>query len=258
MISDTAERADTMPIEAYLAQGGKLTSPENAPPRYRGELLRLMATFVDSELAGAAGFADIINHGPDIKERIAASRIVMEKLDHAERVLAVMGEFGADVSRYANHHPWTARVARDSDLGAARHGADMRLAVLHYPLRGWLDAVVMNVLMGCAVVIQIDEFTRLSYQPLGDLFRAILPRERRHRDLGEEGLRKLLEAAPNRPMIAASLAYWRPRVAASFGSGSSAHFETQRKFGLRHTGNAELAAAWERQVNDMLRAIGIA
>ncbi|SEE67701.1 1,2-phenylacetyl-CoA epoxidase, catalytic subunit [Rhizobiales bacterium GAS188] len=235
-----------------------MTTPENAPPRYRGELLRLMATFVDSELAGAAGFADIINQGPGIKERIAASRIAMEKLDHAERVLAVMGEFGADVTRYANHHPWTARVARDSDLGAAQHGADRRLAVLHNPLQGWLDAVVMNVLMGCAVVIQIAEFARLSYQPLGDIFRAILPRERRHRDLGEEGLRKLLQDVANRPIIAAALAYWRPRVAASFGSGSSAHFETQRKFGLRHTGNAELAAAWERQVNDMLSAVGIA
>ena len=119
--------ADTMPLEDYLAQGGKLTSPENAPPRYRGELMRLMATFVDSELAGAAGFADTINIAPGIKERIAASRIVLEKLDHGERVLDIMGSFGADTSRYANHHPWTARLARDADLGAARHGSDMRL-----------------------------------------------------------------------------------------------------------------------------------
>ena len=258
MTSDGADMAETMPIEAYLAQGGKLTTPENAPPRYRGELLRLMATFVDSELAGAAGFADIINQGPGIKERIAASSIVLEKLDHAERVLAVMGEFGADVSRYASHHPWTARVARDSDLGAARHGADMRLAVLHYPLQGWLDAVVMNVLMGHAVVIQIGEFVRLSYQPLGDIFRAILPRERRHSELGEEGLRKLLQDADNRPLVVAALAYWRPRVAASFGGGGSAHFETQKKFGLRHTGNTELAAAWERQVDETLHAVSIA
>jgi ring-1,2-phenylacetyl-CoA epoxidase subunit PaaA len=39
--------ADTMPIADYLALGGKLTTPENAPPRYRGKLPRLMATFVD-------------------------------------------------------------------------------------------------------------------------------------------------------------------------------------------------------------------
>lgn len=249
---------ETMPIADYLALGGKLTTPENAPPRYRGELLRLMATFVDSELAGAAGFADIINDGPGIKERIAASRIVLEKLDHAERVLAIMGEFGADISRYANHHPWTERVTRDSDLGAARHGSDMRLAVLHYPLQGWVDAVAMNALMGHAVVLQLGEFARVSYQPLGEIFFAILPRERRHMELGVEGLRKILIDAANRAEVSGSIAYWRPRVAASFGSGTSGHFETQKKFGLRHTSNADLASEWERQVDALLAEIGLA
>lgn len=79
MTNDT----DTMPITDYLAQGGKLTSPENVPPRYRGELLRLMSSFVDSELAGSAGFAEAINWAPGIKARIAASRITLEKADHA-------------------------------------------------------------------------------------------------------------------------------------------------------------------------------
>jgi ring-1,2-phenylacetyl-CoA epoxidase subunit PaaA len=257
MTSEPTDTSQTMPLVDYLAQGGMLTTPENAPPRYRGELLRLMATFVDSELAGAAGFADIINQGPGIKERISAARIVLEKFDHAERVLAVMGEFGADISRYANHHPWAARVERESDLGAARHGSDMRLAVLHYPLRDWTDAVVMNVLMGHAVVIQLDEFSRLSYQPLGEIFRVILPRERRHKELGIEGLRKILNDEASRPAVEASLAYWRPRVAVSFGSGASSNFEIQKKFGLRHAGNAELAAEWQRQVDALLDELSL-
>jgi ring-1,2-phenylacetyl-CoA epoxidase subunit PaaA len=252
MTSEASGMPETMPIEDYLAKGGKLTSPENAPARYRGELMRLMATFVDSELAGAAGFAEIINAGPGIKERIAASRIVLEKLDHAERVLEIMGEFGADTSRYATHHPWTERVARNSDLGAARHGSDMRLAVLHYPLDGWTDAVVMNVLMGRAVIIQLDEFTRLSYQPLAEVFRAILPRERRHMELGEEGLHKILSGPAARAEVTTSINYWRPRVAASFGAAASTHFETQKRFGLRHSTNAELAAVWSKQIGDLL------
>lgn len=45
----------TMNLDDYLAQGGVLTSPDNAPPRYRGELLRLMSSFVDSELAPRPG-----------------------------------------------------------------------------------------------------------------------------------------------------------------------------------------------------------
>ena len=38
-------------IDEELAHGGKRTSPGNVPARYRGELLRLMASFVDSERA---------------------------------------------------------------------------------------------------------------------------------------------------------------------------------------------------------------
>ena len=97
--------SDTMPIDDYLAKGGVLSSPANVPPRYRGELLRLMASFVDSELAGSAGFADTINDAPGIQERICAARIVLEKADHAGKVLQVMETFGADGGRYAVHHP---------------------------------------------------------------------------------------------------------------------------------------------------------
>ena len=249
---------DEMTIQAYLEQGGKLTSPENAPARYRGELMRLMASFVDSELAGAAGFADCINDGPGISERIAASRIVLEKLDHGERVLKIMGDFGADTVRYANHHPWTERVARDSDIGAARHGADMRLNVFHYPIEGWTDAVVMNVAMGSAVTIQLEELAEVSYQPLAEQFRAILPRERRHAELGIEGLRKLLSDAGQRPAVDASAAYWMPRVAASFGHAGSKRFDALNRFGLRHRTNDALLGEWREAIDSLFGELGIA
>lgn len=249
--------SESMSIDAYLERGGVLTSPENVSPRYRGELMRLMASFVDSSLAGAAGFADIINDGPGLKERIAASRIVLEKLDHAERVLTLMGEFGADTARYANHHPWTARMARDADLGAARHGSDMRLAVFHYPLDGWIDAVTMNVLMGRAVVVQLGEYARVSYQPLAETFRYIWPRETRHAELGLEGLRRILQEPANKPAVAESVSYWHPRVAASFGIANSPRFEGLRRFGLRHTPNEDLKAQWLRETDALLSELGL-
>ncbi len=254
-MSDTTQ--ETMPLEEYLAQGGVLTSPANVPPRYRGELMRLMASFVDSSMAGSAGFADTINAGPGLKERIAASRIVMEKLDHAERVLRIMGEFGADTARYANHHPWAARLEREADIGATRHGADMRLSVFHYPLTGWTDAVVMNVLMGRAVVIQLGEYARVSYQPLAEAFRFIWPRETRHAELGVEGLRRLLDEPGEGDAIAASLDYWHPRVAASFGAAGSARFEGLRRVGLRHTPNEDLKAQWARETEALLSELGL-
>ncbi len=248
---------EDMQIADYLAQGGKLSSPENASARYRGELMRLMATFVDSELAGAAGFAGCINGGPGIKERIAAARIVLEKLDHAERVLRIMGEFGADTARYVNHHPWTARLERSADIGASRQGGDMRLNVFHYPIEGWTDAVVMNVLMGRATMIQLDEFAQISYQPLGEAFRAILPRETRHAELGEEGLRKIVADAGGQGAAQVSVDYWHPRVAASFGTAGSARFDALSRFGLRHTPNEALLERWRGDVAALLPDISL-
>ncbi|KRB60553.1 phenylacetic acid catabolic [Rhizobium sp. Root708] len=249
--------SDTMPIEEYLLKGGVLTSPDNVTPRYRGELLRLMASFVDSELAGAAGFADAINDAPGIKERIASAKIVLEKTDHAGRVLEIMGSFGADTGRYAVHHPWDARLTRDADIGAARQGGDMRLSVFHYPLHGWVDAVVMNVLMGAASTIQLRELTHASYQPLAEVFRAILPREAHHTELGIEGLRRIAETEGGVSQAREAIAYWRLRVAASFGHSGSARYETLARFGLRHTPNEALLTEWQAAVDAQLAALNL-
>ena len=248
---------ETMNIEEYLAQGGVLTSPGNVPARYRGELMRLMGSFVDSELAASAGFAASINFAPGIKERIAASRITLEKADHAERVLNVMADFGTDTARYQRQHDWAARVARDADLGAARTGGDMRLSVFHYPITGWADAVVMNVLMGLATGVQMTELTRLSYAPLAEVFREIAPREARHAELGIEGLDRLAATDAGRAEARAAIAYWRPRVAATFGVAGSARHAMLARLGLRHIPNESLLSRWDALVAETLGPIGL-
>lgn len=248
--------AEDMTLDSYLAAGGVLTNPTNVPPRYRAELLKLMATFVDSELAGAAGFADIINQGPGIKERIAAAKIVLEKTDNADRVLRIMAEFGVDTDRYATHHPWTARLDRDADIGATRSSHDMRLAVFNYPLSDWTDAVVMNLLMSRAVAAQMAEFSTLSYQPLAEAFRGIAPIEARHGELALEGARKLVELGAGSQMQN-SVDYWWPRVAASFGSARSEKFEALRSMGLRHMTGDELKSRWEAEAARVLQDLGL-
>lgn len=243
-------------LKAYLAAGGVLTSPANAPPRYRAELLKLMATFVDSELAAAAGFADTINQAHGVKARIAAARIVLEKTAHADRVLTVMGEFGVDAEKYANRHPWTARLDRDADIGQTRSAHDMRLAVFNYPLAGWLDAVVMTLLMGRAVAVQMQDFQTLSYQPLAEQFRAIAPVEARHTALALEGLDELLKA-DGRTEAQASVDYWLPRVAASFGAASPDKISNLKAMGLRKTAPADQKARWRADIDRTLADLGL-
>ncbi|MGR3821687.1 MAG: Phenylacetic acid catabolic protein [Salipiger marinus] len=245
--------ADHMALADYLAQGGKLTSPENVPPRYRGEVLRLMASFVDSQLAGSAGFAGAINWAPGIKARIAASRITLEKADHAERVLDLMQAFGTDKALYEQAHDWAARGPRDAAPEARRRGGDMRLSVFHAPLTGWTDAVVMNVLMGQATLEVLEDLARCSYQPLAEVLRDILPRERRHMELGLEGLERVGATAEAR----ASVAYWLPRVADTFGPAQSDRFDRLRAMGLRRTDNETLRRAWRTTAEATLAPLGL-
>jgi ring-1,2-phenylacetyl-CoA epoxidase subunit PaaA len=250
MTSDFAE----MTLSDYLAAGGRLTSPGNVPPRYRAELLKLMATFVDSNLAGAAGFADAINLAPGIKARGAAALIVAEKLANADRVLTLMGEFGADTDRYVQQHPWDTRLERDADIGATRIEQDMRLAVFNYPFAGWADSVVMNLLMGTAVVTQLEELRQVSYQPLAEAFREILKVEGHHARLAEDGVAVLVEQGED---LQPNVDYWIPRVAASFGIGDAGRLEQLKAMGLRQTDNAALKAEWEGRIRPILDGFGL-
>ena len=245
-----------MDIETYLENGGVLTNPSNVPPRYRAELLKLMATFVDSELAGAAGFADTINAGPGTKERIAAAKIVLEKTSHAEKVLGLMGEFGADEQRYVQHHPWTARLPREADIGTQRSEHDMRLSLFNYPLEGWADAVTMNLLMGRAVGVQMRGFEAVSYQPLAEAFREIAPVEKRHAELAREGLERLVKQG-QAAQVEASVVYWLPRVAASFSGATGEKLERLRKQGLRLVDGQDERDTWQTEVLAELAEIGL-
>ncbi|XDA99977.1 Phenylacetic acid catabolic protein [Sulfitobacter sp. LCG007] len=248
--------SDEMNIADYLAKGGRLTNPANVPPRYRAELMKMMATFVDSELAGAAGFADVINEGPGIKERIAAARIVLEKTDHAGKVLRLMGEFGANTDRYADHHPWKDRAPRDTLPGSQRSKHDLRLSVLNYPLAGWTDAVAMNLCMGLAVNVHLEEMSRVSYQPLAEAIRSAAPVEAHHAELAEEGLARLRDQG-KQDKIADSLAYWQPRVAAIFGDAGEDRMAQLKAWGLRHRTASEMRADWEKRLAAALGRLGL-
>ena len=241
----------------YLEAGGKITAPDNALPRYRGEVMRLMAVFVDSEMAGASGFADCINLAPGLKERMIAARIVLEKFHHAEQVLRLMEPFGARSTLYVTAHSWAARLDRSADLGTRRIDGDMRLNVFYYPIYGWVDAVTMNFLMGRASVVQLDELTRCSYQPLADTLAEILPVEARHARLGEQGLRVALANGHDPVDAQASVNYWYPRVADAFGRSASDHFDVYRRYGLRQRSNQELLSHWQTEVAEILKQLGL-
>jgi len=242
---------------ARIANNEKLTADDDLSSGYRGELRRLMVSFVDSELAGAAGFVDIINKAPGMRERCTAARLVSEKFDHAQQVLVLLETFGVNTDLYVQSHAWDARLSRTIDLGNRRIGGDKRLNLFHYPYEGWLDSVVMNMLMGLASSIQLEEISHCSYAPLASVMGQIGAREAEHAELGRKGLMKSLENGYSLEAAQASVDYWYSRVLATFGSTDSQRFAQDKAYGLRKTANADLIAKWETRIAEQLARIGL-
>lgn len=240
---------------AFVAAGGAIDETHQVPAGYRAELMRLLAVFVDSELAGAAGFAAFINTAPGLKARAIAARIVSEKFGHAERGLALMTRFGVNPDLYVREHAWDARLDRGLDLGTRRVGGDKRLNVFHYRLEGWIDAVTLNLLMGSASAIQLGELARCSYAPLARAMAEIVPRETRHARWGENGIKEAIAHPAARTAAQGAVDFWYAHVAATFGRSESSRFEIMRKYGLRQHANAELLARWRAEIGPRLLAL---
>jgi ring-1,2-phenylacetyl-CoA epoxidase subunit PaaA len=68
---------------------------------------------------------------------------------------------------------------------------------------------------------------------------------------------QIVDDEQGRASAKTSVAYWYPRVAASFGHSGSARFETLSRFGLRHTPNETLLADWQAEVDAQLSALGL-
>lgn len=237
-------------------QKGKIIQATDAiTTTYRSELTRLMVVIVDSELAGAAGFTHLINSAPSIKARVIAARIVSEKLQHAEKVLDLLRNFGVDPVLYVAAHAWEARLSRYTDVGMRRVGGDKRLNIFHYPVQGWLDAVVLNTVMGTATVLQLEEYQNCSYGPLASIINPIIEQERCHAEWGERGLAEAVTDSIAREEISASIRYWYPKVVQTFGRSDSDTVSMYQRYRLRKQSNGELLQCWQQQIQASLAAI---
>ena len=104
--------------------------------------------------------------------------------------------------------------------------------------------------------MQLADYTSVSYQPLAEAFREIAPVEARHAELAEEGLQRLMGEGEGEAIVA-SIGYWFPRVAASFGQANSPRYEMQKQMGLRQRSNDEMRAEWEAKALAALDRVGI-
>ena len=85
-----------------------------------------------------------------------------------------------------------------------------------------------------------------------DRFAGCVPRT----ELGEAGLKRII-AGGGTAEAQASITYWGPKVAASFGDLDSGRFDPLRRIGLRRTPNAALYDRWHADILERLAPHGL-
>jgi ring-1,2-phenylacetyl-CoA epoxidase subunit PaaA len=254
--SEEIMRDDQTLIE-HVKGGGKIAAPEEMSAQYRGEIVRVMSVLVDSWLAAAAGFADMVNRAPGLQERQAMLRIAADKLNHAATVLELLRPFGVQPDLYLSTYPWSARIGREVDLGLRRIAGDKRLNVFHYPLQSWHDALFVNWLVGASLAIQLSDLADSSYSPLALALSGMPQAEERLAATAQPLLAAAIRRDGKAGPAQAALDYWYPRAAATFGHRDSDRFATYKRYGLRKESNEVLLKRWGSLIDPQLAALGL-
>jgi 1,2-phenylacetyl-CoA epoxidase catalytic subunit len=105
--------------------------------------------------------------------------------------------------------------------------------------------------------VQLAELAQCSYAPLAEAMGMIVPSEAEHARLGETAVRQLLEHHQPAVEIQIAIAYWLPRVVATFGRVDSDRFELYRRYGLRRHSNADMLRSWRADVTQRLTRMGL-
>lgn len=248
---------DEQSLQQHVERGGKVAAPEEMSPGYRGEISRLLTVLADSGLAAVAGFAGWVNRAPSLAGRQAMVRIVGEKLDHAGQVLELLRPFGVVPELYLQSYAWDSRIGRAIDLGLRRIPGDKRLNVFHYPLQGWEDALLVDLLVGQSLALQLRDLGGSSYVPLASIIDAMAEREMALAMLAAPLLKAAVERPGGKATVQVALDYWYPRAAATFGRIESERFVVYRRYGLRKETNQALLTRWQGLISKALQGLDL-
>lgn len=241
-----------------IGSGSAVSNLQSSSKKYRELATGILLQYADSEMSGAAGYAQVLPCAPGLKERVALARIMHEKLSLAQRTYDLAAQTGISIDKYVSSHCWESRLQRKVALGYRRGAADKRVNALMYPMEGWADLCVFTYLMASMACLQLDDFRKSSFEPWANLAAEHLPVEESHREFGLDSLRALSASEPDLGLLRLSLRYWFDKVKACFGPPHSERNALYLEFGIKTRRNEELADAWQAEVSANLASVDIA
>ena len=176
-----------------------------------------------------------------LDDALRVARTAAEEADHYRKVARLAGEVGLDVSYLLS------RPNRERYVNAFRG-----------QITSWEEFAVFGFLIDRVGRYQLEEFIGCSFAPLDRILPDIIVEELGHIEYGHNKTAELAaRGGESKAKIQRVVDAWYPKALDMFGSGRSERSERYRHWGLKRRTNAQAREEYIREVDPLLRAMGL-
>jgi ring-1,2-phenylacetyl-CoA epoxidase subunit PaaA len=209
---------------------------------YRDLLTRVLAIQADCEIGGPHLYVEqMLPSAPTKLDKLIVARTAAEEIDHYRKMAYLAGELGADVS-----------------FVLSRPNRERYVEAFRGQITTWEDFAVFGFLIDRVGRYQLEEFVGCSYAPLDRILPDVLTEEEGHIDFGSTKTAELAaRGGESRERVQGVLDSWYVKALDMFGRSESRRSERYRYWGIKRRTNAQAREEYLREVNPLIRAMGL-
>lgn len=253
-----AYTAEDLKLFEDIKNGKTFDSNDEMPAIYRKALMNLLWMQADSEYAGGLGYMPWIAKAPNAHERVLVAQIVKDEMRHAHVIYKILDDLGEKTHDHMLAHEFDWRIPEDlANIGFSRAKKDKRVNIFYYNITYWEDFCLFNFLMDRAAGHTLEDTLESSFLPWKNAIGTIVKEENMHLAHGDKTVRLMAEDPATKPFLQERLNLWWPRVMNTFGKSTGAGNDIYQKLGLKTRSNADVRAAFVKEITEKCEAWGL-
>lgn len=230
----------------------KIETVEQMPAEYRQTLLKILYAIASTEFASVEQHQAWINQGPTAEDRYIQAQISADEAHQGFIDSRLLRTFGPEGEAMAEK------------LLTLRMG-EHPLHAFNVPFESWPDVCGFCFLMDHVAWYHLRAFEDSSFAPFAREMTTMVHEERFHASFGARRIRDLVSDARYQDLAKAGPAEaqktvdkWYPHALDTFGAANSKFSDLAVAYGIRRWGNEELRQKWKADLDQQIRAVGLA
>ena len=230
----------------------KVETAEQMPEEYRQTLLKLLYALASTEFASVEQHHPWINRGPTPEDRYIQEQVAADEAHQGFIDCRLLRTFGPEGAAMV-----------DDLLG--RQMGQHPIDAFNMPFDSWVDCVSFCFTMDLVAWYHLRAMENSSFAPWAREMTSMVHEEKFHASFGARRVRDLVTDPEYARLCGATAAdvqraidKWYPRALDTFGRAKSRFSDLAVGYGIRRWGNEELRQMYRADIDEQIRALGLA